>query len=170
MIQKQADRTKQIPPTTELRLPEKRLINRSVIKDFFIYSSGALILKGSHYLLFPFILSQLTTHEFGLLSLINNFITIGSILLGLGLKQVVSIEFFHKNHVGQKELINDVIIFYLTLAIPLIALAIFLISPLKLLLFPTITPLYAVAIAIGTCFITFFTILPNDLSFWRFSR
>ena len=72
----------------------------STVKNFLWYSLSSSLIKSTNIAIMPIILSRLTTAEFGLLSLINTFINILSLLLGLGLKQIVGIEFFHCNKKG----------------------------------------------------------------------
>lgn len=131
-------------------------IDRAVIKDFFIYSLGSILLKGSNYALVPLIAFRLTVQEFGLLSLINNFITITAIILGFGLRQVVSIEFFHHDSLGQKKLINEVITLYIILSVPLLLLALIFFAPIKQLLFESQISTFIFVTSLLTCFITFF--------------
>ena len=142
--------------STRPQSPNVFPVDLMVIKDFFIYSFGSLLLKGSHYLVMPLIAFKLTTQEFGLLALINNFITIVTIFLGLGLRQVVSIEFFHHNSEEQKNLINEVITLYLVFATPCLLLMIIFLPSIKNFCFTPQTSTLVLMIALITCFMSFF--------------
>jgi O-antigen/teichoic acid export membrane protein len=99
-------------------------LNSSVIKNFFIYSFGNIVLRSITALFIPILLSILSPSEYGLFSLVNNFSNILAIALGLGLRQVFFIEFFHHDIAGRKKMVNEVLILYITIATP-IALLLF---------------------------------------------
>lgn len=101
-------------------------LHNTVIKNFFIYLLGAVCLGGFHILMAPINMRLLDPAQYGLLSLITSSITIGATLLGLGLRQFFSIEYFHHNEHGQKRLINQLIIIYAAFSIPVIMFIIFL--------------------------------------------
>ena len=65
-----------------------------VVKNFFIYSVGAIALKGISFFLLPVYTRVLTTSEYGQLDLINTFIVILATITGLGLNQVVFINYY----------------------------------------------------------------------------
>ena len=94
----------------------------NIIKNFFWYFTSSVVVKSTNLILMPLILVKLSQAEFGLLSLVQNFIAIFSIFLGLGLKQFVSIEFFHLNISARKELIARVVGIYVLCAIPVLIL------------------------------------------------
>jgi len=90
-----------------------------VIHNFFIYIFGALALGGFHILLAPINMRILTPEEYGILALITSCMSIGVTILGLGLRQFLSIEYFHHDEHGQKKLVNQILLIYASLAIPL---------------------------------------------------
>ena len=94
-----------------------------VLKDFFTYSFGSLILRAVSLFLVPCIMRILTPAEYGTLALLTAFITISTAIIGLGLRQLLSIEYFHHDAHGQKTLINELLIIYTLCAIPLLAIA-----------------------------------------------
>ena len=49
---------------------------------------------------------------------INSCMTVGVTILGFGLRQFLSIEYFHQDTSGQKKLINQIIMVYVCIAIP----------------------------------------------------
>ncbi len=94
-----------------------------VLKDFLIYSFGSLILRAVSLFLLPLIMRILTPADYGTLALTTAFITISTALIGLGLRQMLSIEYFHLNEAQQKTLINEIIIIYTIIAVPTLAIA-----------------------------------------------
>ena len=67
------------------------ITDTSVIKHFFIYSFGSFFLRSISMILVPLNMRKLTPTDYGTLSLITAFITIATALIGLGLRQVLSI-------------------------------------------------------------------------------
>ncbi len=94
-----------------------------VLKDFVTYSFGSLLLRAVSLFLLPFILRILTPADYGALALITAFITISTAVMGLGLRQLLSIEYFHHNLDGQKTLVNEIILIYTLFALPIITIA-----------------------------------------------
>ncbi len=94
-----------------------------VLKDFFTYSFGSLILRAVSVFLVPFIMRILTPSDYGALALLTAFITIGTAIIGLGLRQMLSIEYFHHDAMGQKKFINELLIIYTIIAIPVLLTA-----------------------------------------------
>lgn len=90
-----------------------------MIQNFLIYLLGALLLGGFHIILAPLNMRMLTPHEYGILALITSSIAIGSAILGFGLRQFLSIEYFHHDEYGQKKIINHILVIYASLAMPL---------------------------------------------------
>lgn len=132
------------------------IVHTSVLKNFFIYVFGALCLGGFTLLLAPLNMRMLSPEEYGMLSLITSCMAIGVTILGLGLRQFLSIEYFHHDTHGQKKLINHILIIYIALAIPLCAsIFIFKSYILNLLSLHSISPA-AFLIALFTIFFSFF--------------
>ncbi|MFC1842907.1 lipopolysaccharide biosynthesis protein [Candidatus Dependentiae bacterium] len=97
----------------------KGLIFKSkVIKNFFIYAFGAFLLKGISVIIAPIVMRILTPADYGLLSLVTNFIAIVFTCVGLGLRQLLSVEYFHCDTIGRKRLINDIIAIYCLCMVP----------------------------------------------------
>ena len=101
----------------------RTIINASVIKHFFIYSFGSFFLRSISMILVPLNMRKLTPTDYGTLSLIAAFITIATALIGLGLRQVLSIEFFHQDYAGKKQIITEMLIIYTAIAIPTMVIA-----------------------------------------------
>ena len=94
-----------------------------VLKDFFTYSFGSLILRAVSLFLVPFIMRILTPSDYGALALLTAFITIGTAIMGLGLRQILSIEYFHHDASNQKKLINELLAIYTVIAVPTLCFA-----------------------------------------------
>lgn len=105
-----------------LFLHTRLLLSSSVLKEFFTYSFGAVLLRGLTILLAPFILRKISPEEYGILSLINSFIFIVVPIAGLGLRQVLTLEYFHCDGIARQKLVNTVIVIYLLVSTPLFAL------------------------------------------------
>lgn len=69
-----------------------------LIKQFITYSAGAVILKIITALSMLITIKFITPAEFGCLALVSNLIIFMPIILGLGLRQVLAVEFFGKQH------------------------------------------------------------------------
>lgn len=100
---------------------QRYTLNLSIIKNFFIYSCGSLFLRVVSMLIIPLTMRTLSPTDFGTLALITSFIAIGNALLGLGLRQLLSIEYFHCTTIEKQYLlINEIIIIYAACALPII--------------------------------------------------
>lgn len=83
-----------------------------IIKNFLIYSASALATRCITFFITPFIMHALTPADFGIISLITSFINISTAIAGLGLRQALSLEYFHYSTENRKKLINIIIIIY----------------------------------------------------------
>lgn len=132
------------------------MLSISVIKNFLIYSAGnilvRLITSGTSFIAIAF----LSPAEFGLLALLNNFIAITPIFLNLGLRQGYFLEYCHLNKEQQKQMLHHIISIYLTIAIPVIILAVYLASWLNSALFLDQANNKLILTALAICFIHFF--------------
>ncbi len=116
------------------------IVNASVIKHFFIYAFGSFFLRAISMILVPLNMRKLAPSDYGTLSLVTAFITIATAIIGLGLRQVLSIEFFHHDIKGKKQLITDILIIYTTLAIPILVITWYIRSLIiRYIFFNTIT-------------------------------
>ena len=96
-------------------------------RNFFIYSLGALFLKGVSFFLIPLYTNLLSTAEFGSYDLLRNFGSITEIVFSLGLLQLIYVEFFDKNQESKTKFISSFLSIYLLLSTILyIVLAIFM--------------------------------------------
>lgn len=71
-------------------------------------------MKGVQFFLIPVYTSVLTPEEFGMMELLNGFITVFSIVLSLGMGTVVAVEFFHLDFEQKKLFIRNINSLYST--------------------------------------------------------
>jgi O-antigen/teichoic acid export membrane protein len=127
-----------------------------LIKNFLIYSFGSIILRSISILLAPITLTLLSPSDYGLLSLVMSFTNIFVVFLGLGLRQVFSIEFFHHDEVGQKKIINDILAIYAVVSVPLIILMLFNLPSINSYIFMGAANNILISISLLFCFLYFF--------------
>jgi len=98
------------------------LINWAIIKNFLIYSCGSIMLRGIAIFMAPITLNILNPANYGLLSLITSFNNIFVACIGLGLRQVFYLEYFHCNEFERKSMTNTIAFIFVVVALPVIAL------------------------------------------------
>lgn len=91
----------------------------SVITDFFVYSMGRLAIIVISIVMAPVMMMLLSPAEYGLLSLIYSFENIAIAVIGLGLPQVLMVEYFHAVGSDRIKVLNSIIGAYLVCMIPL---------------------------------------------------
>jgi O-antigen/teichoic acid export membrane protein len=96
----------------------KNIFKTKLIKNFFIYAFGAILLKGISVIIAPIIMRILTPADYGFLALVTNFIDIVFTIAGLGLRQLLTIEYFHYDIIDRKKLVNDIVSIYSVLMFP----------------------------------------------------
>jgi O-antigen/teichoic acid export membrane protein len=132
------------------------IINSSVTKNFCIYFAGALLLRSISLFSAPITMNILNPHDYGLLALVNSFISIAVVFAGLGLRQALSLEFFHLDEDNRKILINDIVGIYLLISTPLLIGAFVCMPFINRSLFLNAAPSVLIAISFIICFIYFF--------------
>lgn len=132
------------------------LAQSSVIKNFFIYSFGSLFLRGIALVLAPITLTLLSPTDYGLFSLVTSFTTIFMVFLGLGLRQVFALEYFHHDETNQKKIINDILAIYSIVSIPFLCIAAFNIPSINGFIFVHAASTRLIAYSLMFCFISFF--------------
>lgn len=126
-----------------------------LVRNFFVYSFGALFLRGISFFLIPVYTRVLLPSQYGQLELINTFAAILDPVCSMGLAQVVLIEYFHLSRDDRRLMIGTVVSAYLLLATPLYLLIGVVMIAGGYTIFPDV-PLTLVYIAMGTAFLTFF--------------
>ena len=138
-----------------------------VIKNFGIYFIGSALLKSTSFILAPLTIYFLKPEEVGLLSLLNSFIAITSVIITFGLRQVLYIEFFHKNNHERIAMINDLIGIYCALALPIILLLYTQLTFLNTHIFAEIATPLLLIIVLVQCFLSFFSELFYQVLIYR---
>lgn len=128
-----------------------------IVRNFIIYFLGSALLKGSSLIILPFLLARLSPAELGLLSLVNSFIAITSVLIACGLRQALWLEYYHCNHEQRKKMINDICVLYCLFAVPMLICMAALCSWLNTFIFSNQASLLIIMIALVQCGITFFS-------------
>jgi O-antigen/teichoic acid export membrane protein len=134
----------------------------NLLKPLLIYSASGIVLRSISFLIIPFALRYLSPQEYGQLALLTSFITIGTTLAGLGLRQVLAIEYFHRQESERSTLIKEIITIYCVIIMPLLII---------LFRFPSLTKFFlvedisttAICIALISIFLTFFNELTYQL-------
>lgn len=132
------------------------LTYKNIIKNFFIYSGGAIFLKLAQAIVIPLNLKVITPSQYGILSLANSFSTVLAIFLGLGLRQVLWLDFFHHDNNSRKKILNEIIIVYLSISLPILVVLFFSSPLINKLYFLNSAPQSLIFISLLTCFLSFF--------------
>lgn len=141
---------------TALRTYFTKLKTSVLLKHFLLYAGGACMLRGASMLVTPLTLKLLSPQEYGIVALLHSFTSITTVLLGFGLRQALSLEFFHNNDHAQRTMINHIITIYTVLAVPLCILALYNGAYVSQTLFLNKVPVSLIAIAVAYCFLFFF--------------
>jgi O-antigen/teichoic acid export membrane protein len=102
------------------------------------------------------IMRVLTPADFGILSLITSFITIGTAVVGFGLRQVLSLEYFHCSAENRKHLINTIIITYSFVALFFLCVGIYTKNIIIQFFFVNQLSTYTYLLIISMIFVQFF--------------
>lgn len=145
----------------------RSLKNAATVKNFLISSCGALVLRGISVLLAPFTMKILSPAEYGLVNLASTTIYITVALIGLGLRQVFGIEYFHTTSAGRRTMVNDIMIIYLVIAVPLLCLAAYHLPLINQWLFVGQASSSFLMVLAITCFIYFFVELVYQILRYR---
>jgi O-antigen/teichoic acid export membrane protein len=97
-------------------------LNFQVIINFLIYCTSTIFIRSISFFVLPFIMHKISPSEYGSLSLLSAFTVIMTALLGLGLRQLFSIEYFHANNQQRQTIIHDILIMYTAIALPILGL------------------------------------------------
>ena len=134
-----------------------------IIKQFFTFACGALFTRGLTLLFAPITMQILSPADYGLLALANSFISILTALLGLGLRQMLPLEYFHAQQEDRFKLIGDIICMYLFISIPIMLILSFNVNMINRYLFVGQAPWLLLATSLFISFIYFFVELIYQL-------
>ena len=97
-------------------------ISPQVVRNFLVYAFGGSLGKAVALALMPISWWYLTPADFGLFALCNSFIMIIGIVVAFGLRQILWLEFYHKTSQERRAMVNDIIVLYLALSLPVLGL------------------------------------------------
>jgi O-antigen/teichoic acid export membrane protein len=86
------------------------------VRNFLVYSFGALFVKGISFFLLPLFTKMLSPEEYGMLDLLTTFSNLVDVTLSLGLFQFVYMEYFHLDEEGKRKLIRSIITIFLRIS------------------------------------------------------
>lgn len=135
----------------------------AIVADFLVYALGSLSTRGVSFLVLPLIMQRITPAEYGTLGLLMAFFTVATAFFGLGLRQFLSLEYFHHTPHEQKKLIQELLIIYTIIAAPA-AIMIWLSrhATISFVFFNAVTSLQLAALLISS-FLFFYTELMYQL-------
>ena len=136
-----------------------KLFSSKIIKNFFVYSSGAAFLYGMSFFLLPVYTRVLSPEEYGKLALLNVFIAISSVIISFGLAQTVTIFYYKVDDNRRVETITNIIFLYIILSLPFVILMLFNIGNLNKYLFGGQISNYLIILAVMSAFISFFPVV-----------
>ncbi len=141
--------------------------NIDLIRNLFISSSGGILIKIIPYLITPSMLKILSADNYGILALLNSFIALTVIFIGLGLRQALYFDFFQHSREKKIERINNILIIYLVIAVPLIIFSLVNISLLKKYIFLEAISNASIVITLLISFLYFFIELFFQILTWE---
>lgn len=143
------------PDFTSMKKIISGFIKHPLAKNFFVYSIGALFLKGVSFLLLPLYTKLLSPSEYGTLDLISTYSNILDLTLSFGLLSLIFIEYYHLNEEQRKKMFNGVISLYLILSTLLYIIIVLITIINKKSIFPD-TSSVLIIVAAATSYLTFF--------------
>ena len=110
---------------------------------FTIYALSGLLTRAISLIMTPLYLQFITPQEYGIFGVLNSFMNISSIIISLGLRQLLAIQYFHTTGHSRRTLINELLSTYLIIATPIIAVGIYCAQTISAILFtnPVFIPL-----------------------------
>ena len=142
-------------PTLTLILHDLKKYH-TIIKQFFTYAFTIMFTRGLSILCAPITMQILTPADYGLLALANSFISIATVFLGLGLRQMLPLIYFEQEKHGRKQLINDLLCIYLLITVPIFAIILIKLPFINHLMFVGQAPSLLLMVSLFISFIYFF--------------
>ena len=87
----------------EINAAVKERLPTAVMARFFVYAAGKIAIGGIALIMAPIMMVLLSPAEYGLLSLIHSFNNSAVACIGLGLPQVLMVEYFHTTGIDQRQ-------------------------------------------------------------------
>jgi O-antigen/teichoic acid export membrane protein len=134
----------------------ERIPNSNIIKNFFIFSFGSIMIRGISIFTAPLTLSILNPSEYGLLSIFTSFNNVLMALIGLGLRQAFYLEYFHCQEAQRKKMTNTILSIYMLIAGPISLALIIAHNLLNKAIFCNAASFSTITVSIMYCFLMFF--------------
>ena len=141
----------------KINLRTQSFFQSPIVKNFFIYSFGHVILRSISIIIMPFALALLSPSQYGLLSLAISFANIFIVFLSFGLRQVFAIEYFHHDAQGQKKILNEIITLFIFFALPVLLMLSFNMQKINSIIFIGQASSQLIAATLIFCFFYFFS-------------
>jgi len=139
------------------KITQAPLSPTQILRNFLTYASTALIIRGMTVLITPITMRVIIPSDYGKMALLISFAHVGSAIMGLGLRQVLALEYFHTPQEKRAELICTIIVVYGLISIPLLFLACMLREQISCLLFAQAIPPHLVSVSLLFIFASFFS-------------
>jgi O-antigen/teichoic acid export membrane protein len=137
----------------------KERVPLSVVTHFFVYAAGKFFISGISCIMAPLMMVLLTPAEYGLVSLLHGSNNVVIACLGLGLPQVLMVNYFQVSGGDRGYIVNSVLCAYCMISVPLMSLVMLYPRYVQQHLFLTGQYSSLVYAVILICFLSFF----NDI-------
>jgi len=98
----------------------KKLLKNEIFRNTLIYCFGAAFIGGIQFLLVPVYTRVMSPETYGILELLNTFIQIITLILAMGLPQVLFIFYYHMPEAERINLVGEIFLLYFIFATPLV--------------------------------------------------
>jgi O-antigen/teichoic acid export membrane protein len=142
---------------THTKITQAPLSPTQILHNFLTYASTALIIRGMTVLITPITMRVITPSDYGKMALLTSFAQVGCAIMGLGLRQVLALEYFHTPQEKRAELITTIMMVYGIASVPLLFLALILREQISYFLFAQAIPAYLVSVSLVFIFASFFS-------------
>lgn len=133
----------------------KERLPLTVVTHFFIYAAGKIAMSGISVIMAPIMMLLLSPAEYGLLSLIHSFNNIAIACIGLGLPQVLMVEYFHAQDISRTDVLNSIMATFFICSVPIIAGCILFPQIIQNFLFLPVSHITLVYAIVCVCFFSF---------------
>lgn len=140
-----------------------KTISLSVVRSFLWYSIGSIMVRSISFITMPFIIRSIDPLSYGVLALCASFQHISIAFVGCGLRQFLSIEYFHCTYLDQQILINRIVILYVFIALPICFIGFYHASLINTYIFLEQASSPLIRICMGIIFLSFFAELIQQL-------
>lgn len=134
------------------------MLNQKLLRNFLTYASGAVLARLLTAGVSLATIQIFTPAQFGLLALFNSCLVIVPAIFNLGLRQVFSLEFFHRpNSAARFRLLNELLALYLIVSLPSLIAGLLALDWLNYYLFLHQATKPTIMLALCCCWLNFFS-------------